>query len=309
MFSYIALILTQAGSSGKQFAMKKCGEIAPGPFNSICINLARALICLAVSIIIWFLTDGSTTTFTGHIIIIISGIGTALNLFTWILSTRIVSLVLLESVCMIGSLILPMILAPYLYDGDSVSLLQWIGCVLVFVSVILFMNKGNGETKEGTPLQKITIVFLCASGITLTSIFKKYYTYYISDKGLGTIEYFTLINFVTVVAFFAILFIIYYFREKKHLDSSLDKGEKAKVELPYKKVWRYILMAAVSLYVTELFMVYSARLPSAIYYPLSRGLTVGCSFLLDVVVFKDKVTLKKLVGLFTVISAIILVNL
>ena len=86
-------------------------------------------------------------------------------------------------------------------------------------------------------------------------------------------------------------------------------GETAKVELPYKKVWIYVLIAAVSLYLTELFMVYATRLPSAIYYPLSRVLTVGCSFLLDVIVFKDKITSKKLIGLVTVILAIILVNL
>jgi len=107
MFSYIALLLAQAGTSCKQFAMKRCGKIAPGPFNSICINMMRALICLVISVIIWLATGGGVTTPAGHLIIIISGIGTAFNLFTWILSTRIVSLTLLESTCMIGTLVLP----------------------------------------------------------------------------------------------------------------------------------------------------------------------------------------------------------
>ena len=76
---YGALLMSQLGTTGKQFAMKKCGRIAPGPFNSVCINMARSLICLIVSIFIWLITGGGTTTFVGHLIIIISGIGTAFN--------------------------------------------------------------------------------------------------------------------------------------------------------------------------------------------------------------------------------------
>lgn len=53
----------------------------------------------------------------------------------------------------------------------------------------------------------------------------------------------------------------------------------------------------------------TAQLPSAIYYPLAKGLTVGCTFLLDVIVFKDKVTVKKIIGFFVLIAAIILINL
>jgi len=306
MFSYIALLLAQAGTSCKQFAMKRCGKIAPGPFNSICINMMRALICLVISVIIWLATGGGVTTPAGHLIIIISGIGTAFNLFTWILSTRIVSLTLLESTCMIGTLVLPLILAPYLYNGESVSLLQWIGCILVFVSVLLFAKKSAGPT-EGGIFKKIAVVFVCAASITLSSILKKYYTYHIVGNGLGSIEYFTLINFVTVVVVFSILFAVYYVREKKSL--ALTDKENVRVEFPYKKVWIYVLIAASALYVNELFTVYATKLPSAIYYPLSKGLVVVCTFLLDVIVFKDKVTLKKLIGLATVICAIVLVNI
>jgi len=233
----------------------------------------------------------------------VAAIGTAFNLFTWILSSRLVSLTLIESVSMIGSLVIPLILAPYLYDGDSVSPLQWVGCALLFLSMFFFMNKG--EKKEGSLFNKIVVVTVCAVSITVASVFKKYYTYHISAKGLGTIEYFTLINFVTVLAVFLVLFAIYSRPEKRR--ASLEG--KSGIELPYKRVWVYILMAAVALYVNELFTSYASQLPSAIYYPLARGLSIGCTFLLDVIVFKDKVTVKKLIGLLIVIVAIVLVNL
>ncbi len=307
-FGYFSLIMSQIGITGKQYSMKHCGRLAPGPFNSICINLLRSVICLVVSFCIWIFSDGGTTDFWGHVIIILAGLGTALNLFTWILSSRLVSLTLIEALSMLGSMVVPLILTPYLFNGESVSLLQWIGCALIFVSVFLFMNKSEGP-KEGSAFQKIIIVSGCVIGITVTSLFKKYYIFHFTSKGLGSVEYFTFINFVTVLTAFVILFAVYYFLERRKLTATAPTGEKAHVELPYKKVWFYILIASASLYLNELFTVYAAELPAAIYYPLSRGLIVICTFLLDVIVFKDKVTVKKLIGLGVVIVASVLVNL
>ena len=253
---------------------------------------------------------GGTTTFSGHVIIILSGIGTAFNLFSWILSSQIVSLTLIESISMIGSMVIPLLLAPYLYNGDSVSPTQWLGCILVFASVWFFMNKKTThEEKAGSALQKIIVVGICAVSTTLTAVLKKYYTYHITANNLGSIEYFTFISFLTVLVVFFVMFAVYYMLEKKRAATNVTADNSHRVELPYKKVWIYILIAGVALYVNELFTSHAAQLPSAIYYPLSRGLVVGCTFLLDVIVFKDRITPKKIVGFFVVIAAIILINL
>ena len=143
----------------------------------------------------------------------------------------------------------------------------------------------------------------------MASVLKKYYTFHITAKDLGSIEYFTFIGFVTVLAVFLVLLAIYYKQEKKQALATCEVGQKVKVEFPYRKVWVYILIAGVSLYVNELATSYATQLPSAIYYPLSKGLGVGCTFLLDVIVFKDKITVRKVIGFFVIILAIILINL
>ncbi len=309
LFCYIALLLAQAGTSAKQFAMKYCGKLAPGPFNSICINVMRSVICLIVSLVIWLMIDGGTTTLFGHVLIFISAIGTALNLFVWILATQLATLIVIECVSMIGSLVVPMFVAPYLYDGDYVSLLQWIGCILIFVCVFLFSGGKSEKKKNGSLSLKILAVSACAFGNMLSGITKKFYTYQISQHGLGTVEYFTFACFAIVLAIFLVLFPLFYNKEKQNLIAQAPAGADVKVPLPYKRAGVYILIAAVALYVNELFTVYASQLPSAIYYPLARGLTVGCTFLMDSFVFKEKVTLRKLIGLVLVILAIILVNL
>ena len=307
---YGALIIAQLGNCVKAYSMKRCGQITPGPFNSICINLARSLICILVSLFIWLLSDGQGTTVSGNIIIIVSGIGTAFNLFSWILSTSFVSLIMIEAVSTIGSMVIPLLLSPYLYGESAVTLLQWTGSFLICLSTFFFVNKDTSKKQECSLFSKILLLFLCAGGLTLANITKKYYTFNISNAGLGSVEYFTFMSFITVFSFFAITFVVFYAIKKRQLVHSTEGSEEQrKVQLPYKKVWMFILAAAISLYVTELFITYASDLPSTIYYPVSRALSIISFFLLDVIMYKDKVTLKKLIGIAIILAGIILVNI
>ena len=303
---YGALLLAQAGTATKQYAMKRCGRIATGSFNSICINLARALICLIVSLIIWGISCGRGTTASGLIIAALSGIGTAMNLFAWILAAQYLPMTLIEEICMLGTLVLPLFLAPYLYNGDSVSLPQWIGALLILVSILFFAKKGK-TAKGVSPIRRALLVFVCAFGATLASISKKLYSFYIAEAGRGSIELFTFVNFSVVFLIFLVLFPICYRAEARSLSAAAD-GRPA-VELPYRKTWHFILMAAAGLYLYEFFTTTASALPSAIYYPASKAIAVLGTFLLDTLVFKDSITLKKTVGLALLLVAIVLINL
>ncbi len=303
MFGYISLLLSQAGMTGKQYAMKKCGERAPGAFNSVCINAARAVICLAVSLVIWLASGASSADFRGSAVAFTSGIGTALTLFSWIIAANLVPLILIECLSMIGSMLIPMLLAPYIYGGESVSVFGWVGAALVFVSVLLFANRSSGEREKSTFAYKAVMVSICTLGTALSCVLRKYYTVRFASTGEGTIEYFTLISFATVLLCFAILLGVFYPIEKRRLGASPEPV------LTLKRTWTFILTASVLLYVNEFFATYAAQLPSEMYFPLSRALALIATFALDVIVFKERISPKKLAGLAVVIIAIILVNL
>ncbi len=297
---YGALLLSVLGVSGKQFAMKRCGALTPGLFNSVCINALRAVICIAVSVLLWLMTGGGATNALGHVCIVLGGIGTAINLLMWILASRMVSLIMIEAVTTVTTMIFPMLLAPLLYNGESATLLQWIGCIMILVAIFCFTG-AKGEKKEGSHFAKILTVGICALGAGLAAISKKYYSYYVKNAGLGSNEYYTMMSFVVILVGFAVLFAVFYRKEKA--------AGGGRVQLPYKKVWIFVLLAAASLYVNELFAVYASALPSAVYYPLNRGLTVVFTFILDVLVFKDKVTVKKLIGLVLITVSVVFVNI
>ena len=300
-----ALLLSEIGTGAKQYAMKKCGAVAPGAYNSIRINMLRAAICLVISFFIWLFTDGGGTNSVGLIISIVAGIGTALNLFTWILSAQRISLTLLEGVCTVGALVVPLFLAPFLYNGETVSPLQWIGALCVFLSLFFFSEKNNEKKKKTSLLGSILLLFFCALGVAMASVSKKLYTFYVAKDGFGSVALFTLIGFVSVLFFFLILLPIYRKGECRRIEKSEENSPHASL----RSVWLFILIAAVALYVSELFATYASDLPSAIYYPAIKVLNVLGCFLLDVTVFKERITVKKSVGLSLLLASVILINL
>ncbi len=300
-----ALLLSQTGTSAKQYAMKKCGMVAPGALNSTRINLIRAVICIAVSLGIWLVSDRSGSTLLGVGISIAAGVGTALNLFTWILSSQRISMTLIEGICTIGTVILPLFLAPYLYGGESVSLTQWIGTALVIVALLLFGGKDTRKKEKASIWGSVVIIFVCALGATVASVAKKYYTFHVTANGLGSVEFFTLISFVTVLCTFVVLYLIYSQVERR---ASAQAGCDASAPFPYRRVLPFVLIAAVALYVTELFAAYASKLPSAIYYPATKAMIIIGCFLLDSIVFKERITLKKVIGLTVLLVAVVLIN-
>ena len=299
-----ALLLSAIGTGSKQYAMKKCGAIAPGAYNSIRINMIRAAICLVISFVIWLLTDGYGTNSLGLIISIAAGIGTALNLFTWILSAQRISLTLLEGVCTVGALVVPLFLAPYLYNGESVSLLQWLGTFCVIASLFFFSEKDTKKMKSASLLSGIALLFFCTFGIATASVAKKLYTFYVAADDHGSVSFFTLVGFLTVFAVFLILLPICRQNERRRI----EKEEPSKPAPSLRAAWHFILIAAVALYASEFFATYASDLPSAIYYPAIKALNVLGCFLLDVTVFKEKVTVKKAVGLVLLLAAVVLIN-
>ncbi len=319
MFPYIALILAELSNAAKKFAMKKCGKTTPGPFNSVCINMMRAGICTVISLITWLIAGTGADTGKGNAIIIIVGIGMVLDVFCYIISSSMLPLVFISSVNMIASMVLPLILAPYVFNGDKVSPIQWLGCALIFFSVFLFAKKETGEKKSAPLIVKILAVLGGSTGIFLAQMFKKYYTVHYLQNGVGSAEYFTFVTFLTMIVIFSVMFSCFIAAKKIGIsrikktipEEGRESAEKEipKIELPYKKVWYLVLIAATALYAYQLLTVHATKLPSALYFPLTNSVSFIFSFLVDIIFFKDKVTPKKIVGLFVIITAIVLVGI
>lgn len=302
---YLAIARVFGGLRG--FSMKRAGMAAPGPDNSLYINLLRSVLCLAVSFVIWLVSGGGTTTGGGMLLILLSGVSNALSIYFWVLSSQMVSISLIEVFSMIGTVILPMAISPLLYNGDVATPIQWCGALALAVALFFFVNEERGDHKNYSAAAKITAVALQVVGVAGIGITQKLYVYYYESKGLGSIELFNFGTFAAVcvcfVMFFAVKLIFTAYASKRNRG-----GVHSLREFPIGKVWWLVLIAALALYGYQYFSTAASTLPSAILYPVSYAFSMIVSFVLDTV-FGKPMSWKRGVAFVFVAAAIVLVNI
>ena len=328
-------------------AMKKAGLGAKGNYNSVRINFIRSAICLIVSLTVFFVAG---TSFTADFlwICLLSGAANALSMFSWIICSEKANLVLVEIFSLIGSVAVPLMLSPALY-GESVSLINIIGVILLFIAAVIFSIKpenfvGNTEkeaetdikmndsgaskdatetTEERTKLTKqslknffSTAFFLVLSGLSLAaiSVTQKLYVYKV---GKNYNAFFNLITFLCVfIGFFAVAVIGKIFYKKSFLpeitcpNPSGSEADGKNTKKQTELLYVYIIVAAVCIYVFQYFSALAANiLPSAVFYPLSQGAQMILSAISDAAIFKRKLTAFTIIGLIITVIGVIIINI
>lgn len=288
---YLFLLLSKLAASAKMIAVKNCGTIAQGTRNSVIINVLRSLGCIIVSLVVCLISGFGKMDTAGVVISVFAGISNGLSLCTWILCANTVSLCTVEVFCMAGGVVLPLLVSPFIFQGDSVTALQWCGSILLFVAMYLLSNN-KGKTKMS--LSKILLLTICGSANFGCVLTKKLFT----NLSEAPLESFQLLTFVFV---FVTLVIILLFMPKDNKNPAQSFSSKVTV---------YITIAIIMLYLTEYLATRSSfYLSSAVYYPLSYIISMPLTFLIDVIVYKEKITPYNLIGIVVVTVSGVLINI
>lgn len=303
---YLFLLIANFAGISKVIAMKNSGKVCPGEYNSVRINTFRSILCCIVSVVAFYIA-GAKTESSGWWIWLISGVSNAVMMFLWVTCTQRIGLIYLETFAIIGSTAIPMIIAPLLYEGETVNLLQWFGVLCLLIAVIVLSLKpkvSNGtptkvkENKKGNITVIIYVLLLIPSYVG-TSVSQKLYPTLIGQEYTA---YFNLMTFIVVLICFSLVLISgKIFKKKTLLPENVSKN---------KKLFLYVFIAAVMIYVYQYFSTLAAgMLPSAIFYPLIKGISMLLTVLCDVLIYKQKMTKNTLIGLLFVFTAIILINI
>lgn len=310
----------------KVISVKNCGKLCPGEYNSVRINAARAFVSVIVSAAVFFVT-GVNAKSDFWWICLISGVSNAVLMFVWVLCTQRAGLALVESFGLVGSVALPLVLAPVLYEGETVSLLQWIGLMCLFVAVIaISSNSASRKTSSGEgrfdasigqinsrEREKNASAKIRAKGSTVLTVFylalyvisnaavsvtPKLYVFY---AGKGYEAFFNLATFIVVAfCFSAVLLFGRVFFKKRVICENVVSG---------KKVLLFVAIASVTVYAYQYFLTLSSGLPSAVLYPFLRGGNIVCMVLCDAVLYKRKITFNVFLGVAFALASIILTSL
>lgn len=287
---YLFLFLSKIAAIIKMISVKNCGNIASGARNSVLINLIRAIGCITVSLAVCLVSGFGKMDTIGLIISIFSGVSMGASLFTWVLVATKVSLCTVETFCMAGGVVLPLIVAPFVIEGESVSIAQWVGSAILFVAMFC-LSKGNKKTKlDGISLILLLVCGFANFGCVFT---KKLFTTF----SKGNAEDYQLYTFIFV--FLTLIAIFLFFPKKKTVDSPKFTS----------KVVLYIALAIIMLYLVEYLATLSSNyLSSAIYYPLSYIISMPLTFLADIAIYKEKITVNNIFGIVLVTLSGVLIN-
>lgn len=311
---YLYLAISKFCGAAKMAAMKNCGNADDSTGTSVKVNAVRSGIILVVSVIVFAVSRAATA--DGMWIAALSGVSNALNMLSWLVCATAVSLCIVETFVMIGSVVFPLALSPLLYAGETVSAAQWAGAGVILAAVVLFcVGRDVKFGKKG--IVWIAVCTLSSAGCNVTA------KLYAVRAGSEYVAFFNLVTFVIVFAFFAVVAAITVLKNRKKTDpaadsepvedSGLDAPAEEKDPQPReffglpKRTYLRIAIAAVGMYATNYFMTLAAgALPSGVLYPLSYGAGFVLTAIMDTVFFKQKLTVPRAVATVLAVAGAVL---
>ena len=295
LFLTIALLLGVT----KGYCGKKTSSYVEKTQDAFLINIIRMALCTVTGIIVVLCSGHASylipdTRFL--LICLLSGISTAFFVAFWLLAIRKSAYMLMDVFLLAGTLI-PMLLSNAFF-GESIKLHQWGGFLLLFVAVII-MCSYSSSIKEKFSLSAVILLVLTGIMCGITSFSQKLFVNLCSEMPASVFNLYTYI-------FAAVTLVIFYL-----IFSKTGEQENSGIRfysIPI-KMFIYILIMAVCLFGNSFFNTKAAYfLDSAKMYPFEQGASLVLSSLMSAIFFKEKLTIKAIIGIVTTFIALLIIN-
>lgn len=292
---YLFLGLALFAGVTKGFCGKKTSGYTKDFGDAILANCIRMLLCIVIGLALILATEAPAALMPdGKMLLIsaLSGVSTAAFVVSWLVSVKKSAYMMLDIFLMLGVLI-PLVLSSVFF-GEGIKFTQWLGMAVLLVAVVIMCSYNNSIKTKITPLSFLLMLFCgCASGIADFS--QKLFIKQIPDGSAAVFNFYTYL-------FAAVILVIAYVVTKKKGDSA----EKA----DFKKIFWYIFIMAVCLFANSYFKTLAAsRLSAVLLYPLNQGCALLLAALMAAVFFKEKLTLKAIIGILIAFVGLLIINL
>ena len=193
------------------------------------------------------------------------------------------------TLCHSAGMIIPCVLGHFFWL-EKLSALSLVGIFLAIISIVL-LKGGKGEKKQADLAGAIcgAVIFLTSAGVMIT------------QKLMGIYFYGQSVSSYNICSFFSAFLILCFFVKPKQMPKKDDKDKRL--------VCLYALGSAISLSVIGFVMTSLAgAIPSVILFPLFNGSGIILVCLGSAVLFRERFTLPKAVGMLLGIIGLCLVN-
>lgn len=276
-----------------------CGKKTSGYTNSLrdatLANIIRMMLCILIGFLLIIITGDLKKLIPSRDMLLISllcGASTAVFVVTWLISVKKGAYMMLDIFLMLGVLI-PLIASNFFFN-EVIKPSQWIGIVILLVAVGIMCSYNNSIKAKITPFSLVLLI-ICGIANGIADFSQKLFAKCILDGSAAVFNFYTYV-------FAALILIVSVFVTGK---TELTGGE-----LNIKKFFSYILIMAFCLFANSYFKTLaSGYLNAVLLYPLNQGCSLILSAIMSAVLFKEKITIKAVIGIFTAFIGLLIINL
>ena len=199
---------------------------------------------------------------------------------------------MLDIFLMLGVLI--PILASNLFFHEPINLTQWLGMMVLFAAVVIMCSYNNSIKAKITP-SSFLLLLVCGIANGIADFSQKIFTKQVPTGSTAVFNFYTYLFAAFVLA--AIFFL-------------LPKPAKAAGTSNIRSMVIYSLLMALFLFVNSYFKTLAAKyLDAVLLYPLNQECALILSALMASVLFKEKLTVKAVIGIITAFAGLLIINL
>mgnify|MGYP003293757433 CR=1 FL=1 len=297
MLNYLLLVLSMITASGKALFGKVVGRGAKTINESLKQNFLSFVVAFVCSL---FFVLGKLKIFTVSSFTLILSVVFALSVsLTQITQSKAMGLGASSIVSLIYSFgfVLPIVFA-FIVWGESVSIFQIAGLVLLVVSLVLIVYKKGEKSKRGWAWFILALVAMIGSG-----------TNAILQKIHQRSPYFEELElFLVYATFFSMIFTFIAFLITKRKKNEEQTEEENKPSLLKRLIGPIGLGVCVcALNFVNLYL--AGKLPSIIQFPIYNVGNLLLTTVVSAIIFKDKTSVQQKIGLGIGVVAILIIGL
>ena len=295
---YLFLFISVLAGASKGFCGKKVSGFVETYKDTMLCNFLRMFFCIAIGLgMIAFEGDLSLLAINRDMLLttLLSGVSTAAFVILWIISVKDGSYVVLDVFLMLGVIFTTVLCK--IFFNEAIRLNQYLGFALL-VAATLVMCWYNISSRGKMTLKSLLLLVGCGVANGLTDFSQKLFVY---NQINSTNAVFNFYTYVFAAVTLGIAFVCFK-------DNTGEDSGKHNVSF-IKNIIGYIIVMAICLFANSFFKVLAAGyLDSAKLYPLTQGSALILSVLMAGVFFKEKITVKCIIGMIMAFGALLIIN-
>ncbi|MBQ6714113.1 MAG: EamA family transporter [Clostridia bacterium] len=295
---YFYLVLSVFMSVTKAFCSKKQSSKASTIPSALLTSFVRMLMCIPVGLVLLLAAKTEISALWDINMVLISlfcAVATSCYVIVWLFSVRRGAFMLSTVFVMLGVAVT--VTLSGIFFGEPITLKDIIS-FLILVAASLVMCSYNKEINGKLDFLSVVLLILCGLLNGLMDFSQKLFVY--NCHG-GSAEGF---NFYTYLFSSIILGIAFLFFNKSEY-----RGEENPKSV-LKSVFVFIALMGIATFLGSYFKTFSAKLlPSAVMYPLFQGLTLPLTTIMTAVFFKEKITVKSIIGIALAFLSVLIINI